>query len=53
MKEINATYTKKLAWVAGVQVHLSNNHIETDLHTKPTDKHELGHLGKGVSDGEN
>ena len=23
-----------------VQVHLSNNHIETDLHTKPTDKHQ-------------
>ena len=23
-----------------VQVHLINNHIETDLHTKPTDKHQ-------------
>ena len=23
-----------------VQVHLSNNHIQTDLHTKPTDKHQ-------------
>ena len=23
-----------------VQVHLFNNHIETDLHTKPTDKHQ-------------
>ena len=23
-----------------VQVHLVNNHIETDLHTKPTDKHQ-------------
>ena len=22
------------------QVHLINNHIETDLHTKPTDKHQ-------------
>ena len=23
-----------------LQVHLINNHIETDLHTKPTDKHQ-------------
>ena len=23
-----------------IQVHLSNNHIQTDLHTKPTDKHQ-------------
>ena len=23
-----------------VQVHLRNNHIQTDLHTKPTDKHQ-------------
>ena len=23
-----------------VQVHFSNNHIQTDLHTKPTDKHQ-------------
>ena len=23
-----------------VQVHLINNHIQTDLHTKPTDKHQ-------------
>ena len=23
-----------------VQVHLSNNHIQTDLHTKPIDKHQ-------------